>query len=455
MIYLEYHLPSRFWLLLLVLVSSMLQAGDAVAAGNSSIGQRLQQRVQQDPSNANSWRLLGRWQLKNNQLPAAEASFRRAVTLNPDLVAAHFDLANLLVELGDTKQSIKHFTTVIQLAPDCDYATQAESQLVAFDQQALAVQPAGYEILRFDGSEHLDAAPNSVQEVVTPKLWHFRLEVGSIFNSNPALAPISRGLAPAGPETFQGVATPELELRLFDGSAYSFGTMLRGSFTHNEGNVRQLNLQSYQPGVFLEKVLLRQNSVLVSRMEYSFSHDEFDTKTLGNRHSLFASLARVTPSGSMTFGYMSSDYTNFAQDGISPEVTSQDGWTWATGRSHRFAIKRRWLNSFRLGVDGRYADLAGADFRFAGASVFIDAEIPITDRIVFKPEGGWGYRNYFDFTGSPSRNENIWRGGARLERKLNDVLPVATVSNYENFATGNAAFAADRYTAGVVAIIQY
>lgn len=447
-------LPKALCVLLL-LISGHLTSADA-HADDTSIGARLQKRVQQLPSDANSWRLLGRWQLRNGDAAAARTSLLQAIDLNPELVAAHFDLATALQQLGHTAEATEHFATVIRLAPDCDYATQAEAKLLEADATAISpVQQAGYEIRRFDGSEHLSDVPETPQEAVAPKLWHFRMEIGSVFNSNPALAPISRGLTPTTPESFQAVVTPELELRLFEHPKLTLGTMMRGSFTHNEGNVRSLNLQSYQPGLFAEKVFLQPDAVLVSRVEYSFSHDEFDTKTLGNRHTVFASLARVKPTGSMTFGYLSTDHSNFSNDGISPQITSQDGWTWATGASQKFAIDRHWLRSFRVGADVTYADLAGADFRFAGVSLFVDAEIPLTETITLKPEGGWGYRDYFDFTGSPSRNENIWRGGVRLEKRINDLLTIAGVFNYEKFATRNALFAADRYTTGLLAIFEY
>lgn len=416
---------------------------------------RLQQRVQQRPFDPNAWRLLGRHQLRQGDYRAALRSLEQALQLDSELVAAHFDLARCLLALDQTAAAEEHLLAVVRLAPDCQYAADAESLLMAAAAEADAVQPAGFEITRFDGSLHPAEVPEDPMSATAAKPWHFRLEIGGLFNSNPALAPISRSLVPAAPESFQLVATPDLELRLFESDALSVGSMVRGSFTHNEGNARELNLQSYQPGLFLEKVFLRPNSVLVSRLEYSFSHDEFDGDTLGNRHSLFASLASVSQSGSLTFAYLSTDHTNFMDDGISPSVTSQDGWTYTAGISHRFAVNRRWLKSILIGADAKYADLTGADFRFAGTSLFFDLEIPLTESILLKPEGGWGYRDYFEFTGSPSRNEHIWRGGVRLEKRINDHLTLASVFNYERFDTDHPSFAADRYTTGVLAILEY
>jgi tetratricopeptide (TPR) repeat protein len=440
-----------WWLILLLATSASACAGEAT----NSMQTRLQQRVQARPFDPNAWRLLGRHQLQQGQPAIAAKSLRQALELDPEHVAAHFDLANCLLQTGDDEQAEAHLLTVLRLAPDCQYAADAESILLQRAAEQDAVQPVGYEITRFDGSLEAERLAPDLTEAADPKPWHFRLEIGGLFNSNPALAPISRNLVPAAPETFQLVATPDLELRLFESDALAIGSMVRGSFTQNEGNARSLNLQSYQPGLFLEKVFVRSDSVLVSRTEYTFSHDEFDGDTLGNRHSLFASLASVSQAGSLTFGYLSTDYTNFSGDGINPEITSQDGWTYTAGISHRFALDRRWLKSVLIGADAKYADLTGADFRFAGTSLFFDVEIPLTETILLKPEGGWGYRDYFDFTGSPSRNEHIWRGGVRLEKRINEHLSLASVFSYERFSSKNAAFAADRYTTGVLAVLEY
>lgn len=439
--------------LALLLGQSQLQAFESEAIVAS-----LEKRLKESPADATTWRMLGRIRLKNGQLDLARSSLLRALELDPELVSAHFDLANTLQAMELSEDAAEHYAAVIRLAPDCEYASEAELALLKMDEadeNQSKVTLASWEIKRFDGSEYNQEQSETPVEAVIPKFWSLRLEIGALFNSNPGLAPISRSLTPAVPETFQGVFSPELELRLFECSAFTFGSMFRGTFTLNEGNVRSLNLQSYQPGIFFEKVFLQESSVLVGRAEYLFSHDEFDLKTLGNRHTVFASLASVAPSGSMTFGYVSVDNTNFMNDGLVPQTTSQDGWTTALGLSHRFALNRRWLKSVRIGADGRYANLDGANFRFAGASLFADSEIPLTTTVTFKPEAGWGIRDYFDFTGTPSRNENIWRYGARLEKRFNSALTLAAVFNYENFDTKNTTFAAERYTAGIVTIFSF
>ena len=114
------------------------------------------------------------------------------------------------------------------------------------------------------------------------------------------------------------------------------------------------------------------------------------------------------------------------------------------------AIDRRFLKSITVGADVEIADIEGADYTYNGVSLYADAMMPLTDSLSLLLEGGWGYRDYYDFTGSPSRNETVWRAGARLKYNILDWLSVSTVLNYDRFDAANTQFSADRWIAGVV-----
>jgi hypothetical protein len=120
---------------------------------------------------------------------------------------------------------------------------------------------------------------------------------------------------------------------------------------------------------------------------------------------------------------------------------------WLVGRPH--------LRSIGGGADVQFADTIGSDFTYAGISLFLDADIPLTAKTSLVLEGGWGTRDYFRFELTPSRNENIWRAGGRLQQRINDRWLLALVFSYDRFDSENELFQAQRYVTGVVTTFQY
>lgn len=447
--------------------------------------ERIEARVADNPEDASAWRLLGKLRRKQGDLTGARDALESSVRLDESSAAAHFDLAELHESLGEADTAVACYQNVMDIAPDSVYGERSEAALdrlapevqqalatltdgedgigSVFDQDSETVQQAGYEISRFDSSEII---PDEDEVLPTEEIRNrlrFRLESGVVYNSNVTLTPINRELFPGSQDTAQFFLAPELEYRALDQGDWGGGPTFLGHFTFNEDSFSHLNLQSYQPGAFLERVFSGAPTILVSRLQYGFTHDEFDGSTIGNRHTIMASNAAVWnvdesvgpgDARDLTFSYFSVDHTDILDDGATPATTSRDGWTYRLGAAHTFAINQRFLRSIRIGADLEHADLSGDNFAYDGISTYADAELPLTDTLTLKAEGGWGYRDYSDFSGSPSRNENIWRAGTRLTKQLNDHWSVAGVFNYDRFDSKNELFNSDRFLTGLVVIFE-
>lgn len=420
--------------------------------------QYLQSRVARNPNDASAWRMLGRTYLQAGERQQAYEALLRAVELDPLSAAAHFDFGEILVRFDQRKQAANYFAKVVRLAPDSEYADKARSRLAGLPEpdQESEIQQASYEIRRFDGSGVLDRVleyQSSPDEQPGP-LTLF-VELGALYNSNVTLAPTSRGFVASEAASFQGFFNPAIEYRLFDSSTWRAGPTFVGNFNANERAFQDLNLQSYQPGAFVERSISLANTVLVPRVGYSFTHDEFDGATFGRRHAMTTSVTSFWDRGDTSVVYWTIDYTNFANDGVDPATTSRDGPSNSLGVSHLLPIGMRHLSSVAGGIDVQITPTDGTDFAFNGISFFLEAKMPITDRLSFILEGSFGYRDYYAATFVPSRNETLWHGGARLEQLLSDRWSLAAVFSYDRFDSKNALFAADRYIAGILTIFQY
>ena len=475
--------------ILVGMTAPILAQPDAPAA--SRMLKRIESRVSENPNDASAWRMLGKLRRKQGDIEGARTALESALQIDDSNTAAHFDLAELFASLGETQTATLHYQNVVTLAPDSNYGKDAEDWLRQYatspqpvfvdeietelqpstfveesrfvEDSSGAIEQAGFEISRFDNSANVPDADEILPVEDTHNRLRLRLETGVVYNSNVTLTPINRELFPAAQDTAQFFLAPELEYRALDAGDWGAGPTFLGHFTFNEDSFSNLNLQSYQPGAFLERVFSGSPTVVVTRLQYGFTHDAFDGKTIGNRHSLMGSAAAVwdvsepvEPNGArdLTFSYFSTDHTNILDDGVTPSVTSRDGWTYRLGAAHTFAINRRFLRHIRAGVDLEHADLTGDNFAYDGISTYIESEMPLTDTLTLKTEGGWGYRDYGDFTGTPSRNENIWRAGTRLTKKLNDHWSIAGTFNYDRFDSKNEQFNSDRFLTGIVAIFE-
>lgn len=450
--------------LLTGLVQAVLTGLPAVAQESGpSLLNRLESRVAERPYEAASWRLLGRAREQQGDQQGALEAFARSAELDPLSAAAQFDLARLSLAAGDDHEAVQHFSEAVRLAPDSPYAQQAREFLQNRAGPDEVILPAGYEGRRFDRSdlvpalrpsaERLDRAWSEGENLPSP--WGFRLETGVLFNTNVALAPTSRELATGSRESFQAFLLPELEYAALNTATWRAGPSFRGLFNVNENDLRSLNLQSYQPGLFLERLIFLDAAILIPRLAYSYTHDVFDGHTFADRHAVTLSSSVVWPSLNETHLYWVADFTNYADDGIAPKVTSSDGWTNTLGASHRLYFERGWVQSVSAGVEGQLVDAEGANFSYDGIGLFSDAEIPIVTRLSLLLNSGVSYRRYPDARLDPSRDELVWHAGARLRLELAQHWSAAAVFNYDRFDSRNELFSADRMILGVTTTVEY
>ena len=140
--------------IVLLLIVCRVTARDVLASEPSLIESRLRDRLEARPNDASTWRLLGRVLRQQGDENAARNAFRRAVVLDPESAAAHFDLGRTLLTLDHADSAAGHFRNVVELAPESTYAREARDYLAALpdqpgDSQIIA---AGFESKRFDGS---------------------------------------------------------------------------------------------------------------------------------------------------------------------------------------------------------------------------------------------------------------------------------------------------------------
>jgi len=428
------------------------------AAPDPAVLEYLRQRVIERPEDSQSWRLLGRALKQHSDLEAARQALERSLELEPANAAAHFDLGDILVSLGEPQLAANRFARVTSLVPDSDYARRARESLTSLPAPVPDSEIAltSYEIRRFDGSETTEELDLGAREAASPlPPVSLRVEAGALYNSNVALSPTNRNFVTSGAGSGQGVLNPSAEIRLLNTEDWRAGPLLTGYFTVNDSDFSRFNLQSYLGGVFVERSLPQEAGMLVPRAQYTYTLDQFDGSTFGQRHSVNASLSRLEDDLSSTVGYAAFDYTNLANDGATPTVTSQDGWTTAIGLSHTWWHGQWWLRSTTLGADLQRADLRGSDYSFNAATLYGSATVPLTDILNLTLDGGWGYRGYFQSTTAPSRNQILWRGGSRLELALTEHWKVAGVFTAEAFESDDPALNTRRLVGGIVSVYQY
>jgi len=431
--------------------------------------QLLQQMVKEDPGRSDSWRLIGRIHRKNERLPEARASFQKALETQPDNVAAHFDFGDMLKETGELAEANEHYDQVMELAPDSSYAEKLVDRGIRttptgkpsrnFAQTAIwsegadsEILPTGYEIQTFDGSDDLSRRllQLETEAPIAPNRTRAYIELGSLYNTNVSLTPISRELTGRESASAQLFLSPDVEWIALRRDSWRAGALGRGYFSWNESEFQSLNLSSFQPGVFAERDFERGDNQLIGRLDYVYSIDFLDSESFGNRHSVTASVTSILPESDVIYGYVTTSISDFANDGLNPDVDSLDGLSITTGISRFFQTDLRLLPRWSLGVDLEHADTRGADFRYSAITLHGDATIPISEKLSFIPAAGIGYREYGDFTGPVNRDEITGRIGAKLKWQVREKLSISAIVGYDRFASDNEQFDTQRTQAGVV-----
>lgn len=430
----------------------LMLAGFAPTASSQTleIEQTIQARLESRPDDPAAWRLWGRVLERRGDADAALAAFERALELEPENTAAAADLARVLAAGGQTDRAARYWRQAILLAPESAYAAEARARLDELGLDSGEVIQASFEPDWRDNptSEFAwrDRRPGE-------RFWA-RLETGAMYNSNVALAPISRELSADERAGFQIFAAPEAELALPLESAWNAAALFDGYFNLNEGPFDDFNIQHVRPGFLVERPSGWLDLLLVPRLQYNFAYDAFAGRTLGTRHALTASLAAHTEAGHVWFSYWTIDYSGFRDDGEVPAITSLDGWTNTLGLGHERLMGTRWLSRIRGGLDVQLADLEGSSFAYDGVFLYGETRSPFVFGTELDLQLGWGYRDYPRFEFEPGRNENLWSAGVELRKWLSPSCAISGDFHYDRFASANDLFDASRYTAGVFMAYQ-
>ncbi len=468
----------------------------ATAAAEDPVLRLLQSRVEHGPHHSDSWRMLGKAFADRGDSVAAIETLGRALELDPTNAAAHFNLGQVLLSQTNTEAAKRHFEACISIAPESAYAGEIfalqllppashESTSVtpggdAYTQlpddqdpfsfatlrrsieesgstAAINIQTAGYEIQSFDGADDLDRRFDQLEADSDPVAKRLRLfcELGILYNSNISLTPISRELLNVDAKSFQAIFNPEIEWIALRNERWRSGPLLRSYSTLNESNQKEFNLFSVQPGWFIERDRKVGDSEWIGRVDYVYATDLLDGNRIGDRHSSTASLIMIRPDLDVIYAYITASYTDFVDDGAIASETSLDGPSITAGVSRFFQTKLSWLPTYTLGIDLESADTRGTDFRYRAITAHGGTTFQLSERWRLIPTAGLGYRDYYAFTGDPSRDELTSRIHVRLQYQMNATTSVSLVSGYDRFASDNELFDAKRTQAGIVMTINY
>lgn len=431
------------------------------ASGSSAMLQTLQQIVQNDPSDGDAWRLIGRIHREQGRHVEAYYAFQKAIAIEPGSAAAHYDLGELFEFKGNEEKAKEHFDQVIQLAPESEYAAKLiarnaatapvnEPRFVADSQQS-ASSGEPIEGLMFPVVSEADLETGEIDFQVEP-IDHVRMiiEGGAMYSTNVSLAPISRELTPTQAAGFQAFVSPDIEWAPLRTGGWRGGPSLRGFFTLNENQFRPLDIASFRPGLYLERDFSGWiHGDFSTRIDYSYTLDLIGGSRFGDRHSVVASATMWPDDAWFLKGYVGGSWADFASDGANPATDSLDGPAFNAGLSRTLFTDSRFLTSKTFGFDYERVDTQGDDFRYNAVSLRGGSTFQLTQRLEFITQTGIGFRHYGDFTGMISRDELTLRGGARLQWKLRDDLLLSTVFDHNRFFSINESFDTERTEAGV------
>lgn len=449
-----------FWACLSSLTAVAGEEAVTPAVAISSIEVQMAERVERDPTDATAWRMLGRLRMQRDDWAGARTALQTAIQLDPSSAAAFSDFGIVSRELGDEEQAAGALQRVIELAPASEYATEARATLAELT--ASGIVPVRYEVRSFDGSNDapLIRDPRDDEETASffqtlKKDLDLRVDFGTQWNDNVSLTPSSRELSSGNLASTQANASLSARYIAVRTDQFRFGPTLDVDYTLNEGNFDNLNLQSYRSGAFADAVFEFDELTIKPRVAYSFTHDLLGGNSSGRRHTLASSVGCVWTPSQITTAYWSIDINNIKNSSPNAVITSQDGVSNTVGLLHDSVRRDSKFRTFRVGADLSHVDAEGSNFRYHGVSLYTQAVIVIVPQLHLTAKGGWAYRDYYDFTQTPSRDTQVWRTGVELRKYFDDGLSAALVSQYDAFQTRNDDFRSDRFLTGGVLTWEY
>lgn len=423
----------------------------------------LEEKIASGSATSDTWRMVGRLRQKEGASASAIRAFEVAIELEADNAAAHHDLGLLKRELNDGSAEI-HFQKVLEFAPQSEYAT-------ALIQQGLVKPPPSLSHATPSQNAQASFEPDFVQGSKGNRLEHLALQqdllepndesslrpssrifvdFGSVFNSNIAVTPISRNITASGSGSFQAYVAPNIDIISWQNNQSRFGPVARGFFTMNEGDFENLNLASFQPGVFFERDVQLADREQTFRLEYVYSLDLLGGQRFGDRHGLTLSTFQMLENLDVLYGYVSLATSDFDDDGLNPAVDSLDGPALSLGVARFLRTDWTWLPTWSLGSDLEWARTTGQDNRYFAATVYTDCTFQLSEKYSLVPRASVGLRHYPDFTGAVARDETVIRLGGKLNRQLSENSTISVIFGHDRFASANEDFDVEKTEAGIV-----
>lgn len=433
----------------LIAVTLLLSSlGDDTVTASTQLEDRIRQRVAAAPDNAANWRMLARVLHRRGDMRGAHDSLQQALSLDSASPAIQYDMGSLLLELGQFERAIEHLNRVVETSPDSDHGLLAAAELQQLSSDPRAMMLASFEPSWQSASPIAEETRAPAPSPRKARRLLVDVEVGGLYNSNVELAPISRQLTSSELGGFQVYTAPDLDYLLLDLEAWQGGVLFDSYFNFNESHLTNFDLQHYQPGLYLDRAIECGESELVTRAEYAYSHDLFGGQSFGDRHALTTSLSILHARPTTSLVYWTIDYTDFRDDGTTPSIDSVDGYTNTIGVARSWDLDGSIVERIDIGADGQWAELRGADHTYRGVYLYGELKTACLAGNQLVATGGWGYRDFPDFTATPSRNENFYSAGLQLDRRLTSWLRATLFFTYDSFNADNSAFAAERYTTG-------
>jgi tetratricopeptide (TPR) repeat protein len=442
--------------------------------------QHLADKVTANPEHSDSWRLLGKFYRKQGDREQAQTCLEMALKTGPENAAAHFDMGEFAREQGETEIANEHFAKVFLLAPRSDYARRltesgfaplnvsgaepAELPIVSLAdfaelsstlRESGEIRLVGYEAEPFDSSAEVERRFDQVLQAAGQKNVRATIDIGSLYNSNVTLAPISRYLLNVDAGSAQFFANPDFEWTVVREDWGRLGPVARGLFTVNEDQLSAFNLASFQPGGYFEKDISAGAGQRLARLEYAYNLDFFGGDRLGDRHTLTGSVMNIHPASSIDYFYLLAAYSEFNEDGLTPETDSLDGPTWAAGAARYFLFDNARLPTMTVGIDFESAQTEGSNFSYRSIGGYVDATIVLPYQFSFIPNAAIGYRHFPNVADAENRDVLTGRLGSKLRRQLGPHTTVSAVINYDRFVSDNELFDANRFTSGIVFNYSY
>lgn len=428
----------------------------------------LEAMAREEPAHADTWRLIGRIHRQQRHFADAESAFRRALFLQPNNVAAHYDIGELYEATNRSDAAREHFERVIQLAPESGYAQQLVSRNAVATPVVEPVFPSVERVSALVETPTQSPAENIGEQGIGEELLgrtaalnsnekdvQLFIETGTLYSTNIGLAPISRELTASDGSGFQAFLSPDVQWTMTRSGNARAGALFRGFFTLNEGQFRSLDIGAFQPGAFVERDVPSWGvSDATLRLEYSYALNLFGGTRFGDRHAVTASFTAMPTETDAVFGYLSFNVADFTNDGADPAIDSLDGPAFIVGLSRIRQTTWKSIPWTSFGAEFQHVDTEGEDFRFNSITFHGSTTFQLLERLQFITNTGIGYRHYGDFTSSYSRDELTLRAGAQLKWQFSEDYSVATVIDYNRFASMVEVYDTERTEAGVVFTIQ-